>query len=109
MAGRVPLWWMPYVADFERRADAAVAGLPLTLTSWGRTISRNRAVGGAARSQHLLWTAADFAGSRSAKLEAMRRARALGLVALDEGDHLHLQRWPAGSVPESVFAHIAVA
>lgn len=104
----IPSWWAEPVFAFEQLADEVVAGLPLKLTSWGRTRSRNRAVGGAARSQHLVWTAADFAGPKWAKDEARRRAKRAGLVALDEGDHLHLQLYRAGQIPESVFQAVAV-
>lgn len=105
----IPTWWAPYVREFERRADQASAGLPLRLTSWGRTKARNKAIGGARSSQHLLWTAADFAGSPAAKAELLRRWRAMGPThfGVDEGDHVHIQLFRAGQVPDKIYGAVA--
>lgn len=104
----LPSWWEPAVREFERRADAlGTESLRVTMTSWGRTIRKNAAVGGAARSQHLVWTAADFAGPDQAIVK--RRALSVGLIAIDEGDHVHVQLFPAGRLDPRIFAAVARA
>jgi hypothetical protein len=103
----VPRDWWPTIRRFESKADRMVEGLPLRLTSWGRSRARNAAVGGKPRSQHLVWTAADFAGPTWAKDEARRRARSLGLIAFDEGDHLHVQLFPAGVIGDDTYDRVS--
>lgn len=71
-------------------ADAALA-------SWWRSLARNASVGGAPDSQHLIGTALDLT-TRSLPL-LLDEARRVGLVAIDEGTHAHLQLFPAGSSP----------
>lgn len=65
--------------------------------SGGRTVARNRAVGGVPNSRHL-WTRQ--AKARDVVLDVMNNAAKskfiihcdlLGIRCLDEGDHLHLQ------------------
>jgi len=88
-----PEWllrWGP-VQDFVRRVVAIPS--PVYATSWWRSISHNAAVGGNAYSQHLLGLAADFPPTRG----LVELARAQGLVAIDEGDHVHVQRYAAGT------------
>lgn len=84
------LWplWRPIWA-FISRGAAASRGLNLTLTSWYRSPRANAAAGGHPASQHLLGLAADFVGRDSGEL--VRRARSLGLIAVAEPDHIHLQ------------------
>jgi len=72
-------------------------------TSWYRTPGRNFEVGGAARSQHLLAWAADFSGPRDQARAFVELARRRGLVAVDEGDHVHVQMFPAGVIPDRFF------
>lgn len=72
-------------------------------TSWFRSQSRNLSVGGAARSQHLLAWAADFSLPRDRHAALIADARLLGLVAIDEGDHIHVQMFPAGVIPARFF------
>lgn len=88
----------PEVAEFMQRLDAAwqLAGFPrVTLTSWWRSRYQNAVVGGAATSQHLTGLAVDVVPDLGGdKLAAW--ARQLGLVPVDEGDHWHIQRFPAG-------------
>jgi hypothetical protein len=64
----------------------------ISVTSWGRTAKRNRAVGGHPRSKHLTWLAADIALDTpgDAKLIIAHLAKR-GLACIDEGDHLHIQ------------------
>jgi hypothetical protein len=63
-----------------------------SVMSWGRTIEHNKEVGGVDSSLHLLWLGLDIV------LDVMKRepgfegdAKKVGLVALFEVDHYHLQ------------------
>lgn len=63
-----------------------------SVTSWLRSKERNKAVGGSRDSNHMTAMAVDVVldggeDTISFKLTANK----LGLKALDEGDHLHLQ------------------
>jgi len=76
-------------ADAIRAYCSATQG---SITSWGRTAKRNKAVGGVAESAHLLWIAADVV--YDTPLDQAHRialASRLGLKLIDEGDHDHLQ------------------
>ena len=65
---------------------------PFSVTSWLRTPKRNKEVGGVANSRHLLGLAVDTVldaeGDKPAFIADVGR---LGLKALDEGDHIHVQ------------------
>jgi hypothetical protein len=37
----------------------------------------------------------------------IRQAGVVGLVAIDEADHVHLQRYKAGAISAAVFARLA--
>lgn len=64
----------------------------LSVTSWGRTEVRNKAVKGHPRSRHLDWLAVDVVPDNwDDHGDVMRDAAALGLRALNEGDHIHIQ------------------
>lgn len=64
----------------------------LSVTSWGRTESRNKMVGGHLRSRHMDWMAVDVVPDDWDKhAEIMEDAGRLGLKAINEGDHIHLQ------------------
>lgn len=66
------------------------------LSSWYRAPSHNRSVGGHPDSQHLLGLAVDVVGSRWAMEAFAAAARSQGLVAVEEGTHVHVQLFPAG-------------
>jgi uncharacterized protein YcbK (DUF882 family) len=77
-----------------------IAAIALTLceqygasvTSWYRTPRRNRAVGGHPSSLHLKGLAVDLvADDPSAHPTIAAHARRLGLVAIQEEDHVHIQ------------------
>ena len=74
-----------------------------SVTSWVRTVDRNRAVGGAPRSAHLLGLAADvvYDGARPGP-EADRFLADHGLTRIVEGDHDHVMPldWRAADVPD---------
>jgi len=72
-------------------------------TSWYRSPGKNFEVGGSVRSQHLLGWAADFAGPRDEAAAMVALGKGLGLVGVDEGDHVHFQMYPAGVVPPWFF------
>ena len=63
-----------------------------SITSWIRSEARNKKVGGAARSHHLDGTAVDLVLDDKTQAPALiAAAAALGINAIDEKDHLHLQ------------------
>ncbi len=64
-------------------------------------------VGGQEASQHLIATAWDIAGPDQYTYAA--RARKVGLTVLDEGDHIHVQLFRPGVVPQSVYDQVARA
>jgi hypothetical protein len=89
---------LPAVTDAVTRFRAAIerAAPPGTwASSWWRSASWNASVGGAPDSQHLLGLAVDI-GPPTAQLA--QRMRLAGFVTIDEGDHLHVQAYPAGSI-----------
>jgi hypothetical protein len=63
-----------------------------SLSSWGRTLKHNKDVGGVEDSYHMLWLGADVVLNvmeKNGKFES--DAGELGLKAILEGDHYHLQ------------------
>lgn len=72
-----------------------------SITSWGRTTLRNKAVGGVPGSSHRFWRGADVVYDSTDVWKDPNRieyARRLGLKIIAEGDHDHLQPldWSAG-------------
>lgn len=83
--------------DFATRILALALAVPLSVTSWGRTATRNRTVGGGADSNHLGWLAVDVvADDRTLLPRARTFARRLGLEVIPEGDHWHIEPLPPG-------------
>lgn len=81
---------------FVDRANAALDGLAVDVTSWWRTQRGNAALAGASpESQHLLGAAIDVSG-RDFR-QAGQRLRAQGFVVVDYPRHVHAQAWPAGT------------
>ncbi len=69
-----------------------------SVSSWGRTPARNAAVGGVADSYHMLWLGLDVVLEPMVRNEGFERdADLLGLQAIFEGDHYHLE--PKDRVP----------
>ncbi len=66
------------------------------VSSWYRDPPTNRAVGGAAESQHLLGLAIDLVSDNPVALEKALDAQ--GIVAIRERTHVHVQAYPAGLV-----------
>lgn len=91
------------VYDFVGKLKRAyiIARSPnVTVTSWYRSPQENQRVGGAARSQHLLGLAIDVLPDRGGAAFA-QAAQAQGMTILNEGDHFHIQAFPAGVLPET--------
>jgi len=72
-----------------------------TVTSGIRSKDRNHMVGGSPRSKHLMGIAADVVLDDMALIYRdgfVHAAKKVGLSALDEADHIHLQGLPPGVV-----------
>ena len=69
------------------------------ITSITRTPEENRRVGGVANSYHLTSQAGDFVVPQQNKAQFMADARAMGLEAIDEGDHIHVEPPSRGAPP----------
>jgi hypothetical protein len=85
------------VETFARGVRAYRLTFSGSITSWGRTVERNAAVGGVANSAHLADLAVDIVYDGSAPgVEADRLLAAHGLKRIREGDHDHImpQAWP---------------
>lgn len=99
-----PQYLRAAIREFVSLAYPLGQDLDLELTSWWRSRSHNREVGGVESSQHLLGLAWDVAGADQD--EFARRARMRGLTVVDEGDHVHVQRYPAGVIPAWVYDQV---
>jgi len=63
-----------------------------SVSSWGRTLKHNTDVGGVSDSWHMLWLGCDVVLDEMKKNKAfVDDAKALGLRAIWEKDHYHLQ------------------
>jgi len=82
-----------FFSEFFRHLGNAVGPMRgYRITNWYRSPAHNRAVGGAASSQHQVATAMDFVfPDRRTYTEAEARFRAQGFTVFYEGDHLHVQ------------------
>ena len=87
-----PGFWDAFVYHINDAA-AAVTG-SVSASSWYRNQADNERVGGDKDSQHLLGAAVDLVAARPEKLASQLTAR--GFVVVNEGDHIHVQAWPAG-------------
>ena len=90
----------PVLLDgFTHRLYAVRAVHLFSVTSWGRTPYRNVCVRGVFGSHHLKWLAVDLVvDPLTDRPRLIEDLRLVGLVVLDEGDHLHVQapRPPSG-------------
>ena len=85
-------------AGFFGALAAAHQGIPVSATSYWRSSTKNESVGGASASQHLIGTAIDLTyPNYQARQAAISRMRAQRLIVVDEGDHVHVQAWSAGT------------
>jgi len=77
---------------FTNKIEALAAAFPLSITSWYRSTSRNKKVGGTETSFHLLGLAVDVVlDSEKDKHQFLALAKRLKLWTLDERDHVHVQ------------------
>jgi len=86
------------LSDFVSRVNR-IRGIS-TASSWWRSPEENVRVGGNRDSQHLFALGADLVGDNQ---RILADARALGLIAVDEGRHVHVQGWPKGIARSSGF------
>jgi hypothetical protein len=71
-----------------------------SITSWYRTESHNKAVGGDAESQHRDGLAVDFVPDNpKASTRVLTLAKLFGYTAIVETDHIHVQRFPKDILP----------
>ncbi len=72
----------------------AALQLGLSVTSWFRTPSHNAVVGKHPDSQHQIGTAADLVPDPGTDRAAViAHFQHLGYTVIDEGDHLHVQKY----------------
>lgn len=91
------------IRAYVQRVNAAAGSA--RATSWYRTPRENVRVGGSGprgfgaggpASQHLVGLASDWKTPNTAGLA--RAFRNVGLIAVDEFDHVHVQAWPRGTL-----------
>jgi hypothetical protein len=69
-----------------------------SVSSWGRTLKHNKDVGGVVDSYHMLWLGCDVVLDAMFKNQEFEDdAGELGLKAILEGDHYHLQPLKMGA------------
>lgn len=88
---------LPELLDFLGKLGQVPVGRSVAVTSWYRDPTHNAAVGGHPQSQHLLGLAIDLVAGPGDGPAVAQAARAVGLIAVEEGDHIHLQARPAGT------------
>lgn len=90
--------FQPVIRAFIERVILLLGHQAAVPTSWYRSVDANIAVGGDPESQHLFAIALDLAVPRSAVAHVLETAQGLGLIAVDERTHVHLQLFPAGAL-----------
>jgi len=94
---------LPELRTFFTKLFAVRAIPPGTrITSWWRSVQSNQAAGGNPRSQHLVGLAFDLASPDPVSL--VNALRDVGLVAVHEVDHVHVQAFPAGTINVARYA-----
>lgn len=80
------------VTEFADALRSYCGALRGSVTSWGRTLKHNKAVGGVPDSAHTLWKGADVVYDDPVALDVKSPIAArLGLMIIVEGDHDHIQ------------------
>lgn len=80
------------ITEFAQRLSTYCFLTRASVTSWGRTEARNRAVGGVPYSAHRFFLAVDLVYDVELPLEERKvTAERLGLRLIAEDDHDHLQ------------------
>lgn len=83
---------IPNLHNFVAAVNQLQVKYDFSVTSWFRTEKHNKAVGGALCSWHLMGLAVDVVlDNISDKAFFLDDAKKLGLICLDEQDHIHLQ------------------
>ena len=81
-------------AEFVEKVVTLLEIYPGSVTSWFRSHKRNKEVGGGRASWHLAGLAVDIVlddMEESHRISMVQRARRIGLDAIDEIDHVHLE------------------
>lgn len=86
--------FMPWIQTFVGRLLAPPPGH--RWSSWYRDENHNASVGGSYESQHRTATAIDIAPQVPPWFVDSLQRR--GLIVVQEGDHTHIQLWPAGAL-----------
>lgn len=76
-----------------------------TFTSWWRSVQHNQEVGGSDFSQHLIGVALDIVPVTLRNAQALQSA---GFQVVNEGDHLHAQPFPAGTVTRGLLSYLGI-
>jgi hypothetical protein len=80
------------VEQFVAAVQAYSVRFPCSVTSWGRTVAHNKAVGGVADSYHLQWLAVDIVyDDWHSSEDRINEGRTHGLRVISEPSHDHLQ------------------
>ncbi len=78
--------------DFTATVMALAVEFKFSVTSWGRSVLRNKIKSGADDSLHLSWLAVDVVMDNIAENKLLvKKARRLGLIAIDNKTYVHLQ------------------
>lgn len=81
---------MPF--DFITRVAIICAKHRGSVSSWGRTLKHNKAVGGLDNSLHMLWLGCDIVLDEMKKnTEFEKDAGTMGMIAYFGKDHYHLE------------------
>lgn len=101
LPGIWPMW--AKAVEFALREIDAEGG-DTVLTSWHRSPSQNRRVGGHPDSQHLVGLAFDVVPGKGQSLlainEAAQRFAEQGFTVVPEPTHVHVQTFPSGVLRE---------
>jgi len=87
-----------FYADFIQKLISAVGQNPIRVTSWWRSPEFNRLVSGHPWSQHLVGFAIDLQVLEEDPFRIRKRLEDIGLTAIVEEGHVHVQVFPAGVV-----------
>ena len=78
--------------QFAGKIDLLNTRFAFSVTSWFRSTNRNKLVGGHANSLHLVGLAVDIIVDNPAQAQELTSfAHQLGLLAIVEKDHVHVQ------------------
>lgn len=91
--------WLPVIFVFAARVGLLFSWVRgLRVTSWWRDPATNRDVDGDPESQHLFALAVDLDGSAAELRRVLTLAGTVGLIAVREPGHVHVQLFPSGAL-----------